>query len=60
MLSPLPSVHGGLEKGGLPATSNMMREDKGIPIESDLIHDRGKLDRLDDPMPTRRRNFNLQ
>jgi hypothetical protein len=43
MLSPLPSVHGGLEKGGFPATSNMMREDWGIPIESELIHDRGKL-----------------
>jgi hypothetical protein len=43
MLPPLPSVHGGLEKGGLPATSNMMGEDWGIPIESELIHDRGKL-----------------
>jgi hypothetical protein len=30
MLSPLPSVHGGLEKGGLPTTSNMMGEDWGI------------------------------
>jgi hypothetical protein len=43
MLLPLPSVLGGLEKGGLPATSNMMGEDWGIRIESELIHDRGKL-----------------